>query len=70
LRGDPSSQVREKIRDLSARHDRLGLPPMKFGVAGYVIARENEEEAGDELGRRRRRTTQVLNKGRVCVRAG
>ena len=51
MHGDPPARVREKIRDLSARRDRLGLPPMKFGVAGYVIVRENEADARDELRR-------------------
>jgi dimethylsulfone monooxygenase len=43
--------VREKIRDLSERRERLGLPPMKFGVAAYAIVRDNEAEAKRELER-------------------
>ncbi len=46
MHGDPPSRVREKIADMSARRERLGLPPMKFGVAAYTIVRETEEEAG------------------------
>jgi len=51
MHGDPPERVREKIEDMSARRDRLGLPPMKFGVAGYAIVRETEEGAQEELRR-------------------
>ncbi len=51
MHGDPPARVREKIRDLAGRRERLGLPPMKFGVAGYVIVRDTEEEARAELRR-------------------
>jgi FMNH2-dependent dimethyl sulfone monooxygenase len=36
---------------MSARRERLGLGPLKFGVAGYTIVRDSEEEARRELGR-------------------
>jgi FMNH2-dependent dimethyl sulfone monooxygenase len=51
MHGDPPARVREKIADLSARRERHGLPLMKFGVAGYVIVRETEDEAQAELRR-------------------
>jgi len=51
MHGDEPSRVREKIRDLSERRERLGLPPMKFGVAAYAIVRDNEVEAKRELER-------------------
>jgi dimethylsulfone monooxygenase len=51
MHGDPPSRVREKIADLAARRERHCLPPMKFGVAGYVVLRETEEEAQEELRR-------------------
>jgi FMNH2-dependent dimethyl sulfone monooxygenase len=51
MHGDPPARVREKVADLAARRERLGLPPMKFGVAGYAIVRETEDEARDELRR-------------------
>ncbi len=51
MHGDPPEQVRPKIDDLSARRQKLGLPPMKFGMAGYVILRDTEEEAQAELKR-------------------
>ncbi|HEY0173599.1 MAG TPA: LLM class flavin-dependent oxidoreductase [Pyrinomonadaceae bacterium] len=51
MHGDPPERVREKVSDMSARRERLGLGPMKFGVAGYTIVRDSEEEARRELGR-------------------
>jgi FMNH2-dependent dimethyl sulfone monooxygenase len=51
MHGDPPGRVREKIEDMSARRERLGLPPMKFGVAAYSIVRDTEEEARRELER-------------------
>ena len=51
MHGDEPARVREKIEDLSARRDLLGLPPMKFGVAAYTIVRNTDEEAQKELAR-------------------
>jgi len=51
MHGDPPDRIREKIRDLSERRAKFGLPPMKFGVAGYVIVRDTEEESQAELKR-------------------
>jgi FMNH2-dependent dimethyl sulfone monooxygenase len=51
MHGDEPERVREKISDMSARRERLKLPPMKFGVAGYVIVRESREAAQAELKR-------------------
>ena len=51
MHGDPPERVREKVADMSARRERLGLPPMKFGVAGYTVVRDSEEEARRELAR-------------------
>lgn len=51
MHGDPPTKIRVRIADVSARRRRYGLPPMKFGVAGFVIVRETEEEARDELRR-------------------
>ena len=55
MHGDPPERVGEKIRDLSARRERLGLPPMTFGVAGYAVVRDTAEAADAE----RRRITDV-----------
>jgi FMNH2-dependent dimethyl sulfone monooxygenase len=51
MHGDPPERVREKVRDMSARRERLGLGPMIYGVAGYSVVRDSEEEAREELGR-------------------
>ncbi len=55
MHGDPPERVEEKIKDLSARRERLGLPPMTFGVAGYAVVRDTAEAAEAE----RRRITDV-----------
>ena len=34
MHGDPPARVGEKIADMRARRERLGLPPMTYGVAG------------------------------------
>ncbi|QDU18270.1 LLM class flavin-dependent oxidoreductase [Urbifossiella limnaea] len=51
MHGDPPERVKAKIDDMAARRDRLGLPPMQYGVAGYSIVRETEAEAQTELAR-------------------
>jgi FMNH2-dependent dimethyl sulfone monooxygenase len=51
MHGDPPARVREKVQDMSARRERMGLPPMIYGVAGYTIVRDSEEEARKELQR-------------------
>jgi FMNH2-dependent dimethyl sulfone monooxygenase len=51
MHGDEPERVRAKIEDMSARRERLGLPRMKFGVAGYTIVRETAEAAQAELKR-------------------
>jgi FMNH2-dependent dimethyl sulfone monooxygenase len=51
MHGDEPARVREKIEDMSARRERLGLPPLKYGVAAYSIVRDTDEEARDELKR-------------------
>ncbi|MFL6214228.1 MAG: LLM class flavin-dependent oxidoreductase [Blastocatellia bacterium] len=51
MHGDDPSRVREKIDDMRARRERLGLPPMQYGVAGYTVVRDSEEEAKRELQR-------------------
>jgi FMNH2-dependent dimethyl sulfone monooxygenase len=51
MHGDPAERVAPKIADMSARREKLGLPRMQFGVAGYVVARETEAEAKRELQR-------------------
>jgi FMNH2-dependent dimethyl sulfone monooxygenase len=51
MHGDDPLRVREKIVDMQARRERLGLGPMQYGVAAYTIVRDSEEEARRELER-------------------
>jgi len=51
MHGDPPERVAAKIQDMRARRDRLGLPPMTFGIAAYAITRNTQQEALDEVRR-------------------
>lgn len=51
MHGDPPERIAARIRDLSERRERFGLPPMQFGVAAYSIVRDSEAEAQKELAR-------------------
>lgn len=51
MHGDPPERIREKIADMSARRERLGLGPMIYGVAGYAVVRNTEADAKAELTR-------------------
>lgn len=49
--GDPPELIRPKVEDLAERRERLGLGPMAFGAAGYVVVRPTLEEAHREVAR-------------------
>ncbi len=51
MHGDPPERVAGKIADLGARRARWSLPPLRFGVAGYVVCRDSDAEAEAELAR-------------------
>ena len=51
MHGDEPARVAEKIADMRARRERLGLPPLKFGVAAYAVVRGTDEEARREVAR-------------------
>lgn len=51
MHGDDPSRISEKVSDMRARRERLGLPPMLYGVAAYVIVRDSEQEASKEMQR-------------------
>jgi len=53
MHGDPPDRVAAKIADLKARRERWApdAPPLKFGLAGYVVLRDSDEAARRELGR-------------------
>ena len=49
--GDPPETIAAKVADLRERRERLELPAMKFGAAGYAIVRGSEAEAQREIAR-------------------
>jgi FMNH2-dependent dimethyl sulfone monooxygenase len=51
MHGDPPPVVGKKIADMRDRRERLGLGPMTFGVSGYAIVRDTDEEATAEVAR-------------------
>jgi len=51
MHGDPPERIGVKVADLRARRKRLELPPLKFGVAGYVVCRPTEAAAQSEVAR-------------------
>ena len=51
MHGDPPERVGEKIKDLRERRAKHNLPPLQYGVAGYAVVRETQQEAGDEVRR-------------------
>jgi len=51
MHGDPPERVAEKIRDMSDRRAKLGLPRLLFGVAGYACTRDSRSEVDRELER-------------------
>jgi dimethylsulfone monooxygenase len=51
MHGDDPETVGRKIIDMRRRRDKLGLPPLTFGIAGYAIVRDSEAEAKKEVER-------------------
>jgi FMNH2-dependent dimethyl sulfone monooxygenase len=51
MHGDTPEKIQARVGDLRQRRERLNLPPMQYGVAGYAIVRETEREAQEELRR-------------------
>ena len=51
MHGDPPERIAPKVADMRARRERRGLPPLKFGVAGYVVCRATAEAAQREVAR-------------------
>ena len=51
MHGDEPAVIAEKIADMRARRERLGLGPMTYGMAAYAIVRDTESEAQAEVAR-------------------
>ena len=51
MHGDEPERVRVKIDDMEQRREKLGLPPMIYGVAGYTIVRDSDAEVKKEIER-------------------
>jgi dimethylsulfone monooxygenase len=51
MHGDSPEVIAEKVADMRYRRDVAGRPPLRFGVSGYVICRDTEAAAQDELAR-------------------
>mgnify|MGYP001027920487 CR=1 FL=1 len=49
--GDPPAVVGEKVAAMAGRRAGLGLDPMGFGAAGYVVVRDSDAEVKRELDR-------------------
>ena len=51
MHGDAPEKVKLKIDDMERRRERLNLPPMSYGVAGYAIVRDSDAAVKKELAR-------------------
>lgn len=51
MHGDSPEVIAKRIADVKERREKLGLPPMKFGVAAYSIVRNTEQEVKKEIER-------------------
>src|SRR5215203_4880791 len=51
MHGDSPEVIAARISDVKARREKLGLPPMTYGVAAYSIVRNSEAEVKKELER-------------------
>ncbi|MGI4876148.1 MAG: LLM class flavin-dependent oxidoreductase, partial [Janthinobacterium lividum] len=51
MHGDEPAIIADKIADMRARRERLGLPPMIYGMAAYAVVRDSAREAEAEVAR-------------------
>jgi FMNH2-dependent dimethyl sulfone monooxygenase len=51
MHGDEPEKVKAKIEDMNERREKLDLPPMIYGVAGYAIVRDAEADVKKEIER-------------------
>ena len=51
MHGDAPDVIAGKVQEMEARRTAAGRPPFAYGVSGYVIVRDTEQEAQAELAR-------------------
>jgi FMNH2-dependent dimethyl sulfone monooxygenase len=51
MHGDPPERIAEKVGDMRARREAAGGPPLRFGVAGYVVCRASDAAVKREVAR-------------------
>ena len=52
MHGDPPEVIAAKVQDMESRRLAAGRPePFRYGVSGYVVVRDTEEQAQAELAR-------------------
>lgn len=51
MHGDTPGAIGALVADVRTRRERLGLTPMRFGMAAYIICRDREDDARRELAR-------------------
>lgn len=51
MHGDNPEAIGNRIADVKQRREKLGLPPMTYGVAAYSIVRNSEREVKKEIER-------------------
>jgi dimethylsulfone monooxygenase len=51
MHGDSPTVIGARIADVKARREKLGLPPMTYGVAAYSVVRNTEAEVKKEIER-------------------
>jgi len=51
MHGDPPERIAARIEDMRRRRAHRDAPPLRFGVAGYVVCRDSEAEARREVAR-------------------
>ena len=49
MHGDSPESISQNIQDMNQRRTQYDKPPLNYGMAAYVICRETEKEALDEL---------------------
>jgi len=49
--GDPPDLILPRVADMTARRRDRGLPPLRFGAAGYVVVRSSDAEVRREVER-------------------